>query len=108
MFDAFQQAAQAIFQSALAEGRLHRNPGSDDLKAMALEEPEVGKTKYGSIFADSEPMSRAAKMTRNNVDSRFGDAERALLEQAQRRWPARNWWPSRWMSATAARGPPPG
>ena len=72
---------------------MHRNPGSDDLKAMALEEPEVRKTKYGSIFADSEPMSRAAKMTRNNVDSRFGDAERALLEQAQRRWPARNWWP---------------
>ena len=52
---------------------------------MALDEPEVKKTKYGSIFADSEPMSRAARFTKNNIDSRFGEAERGLLEKAQRR-----------------------
>ena len=75
-----------IFEAAQQSGRLHRNLSSDRLKAMALEEPEVKKTKYGSIFADSEPMSRAARFTKNNIDSRFGEAERELLEKAQRRF----------------------
>ena len=51
---------------------------------MALDEPEVRKTKYGSIYADSEPMSRAARFTKNNIDDRFGEAECRLLEKAQR------------------------
>ena len=29
-------------------------------------------------------MSRAAKFTKNNIDDRFGQAERELLEQAKR------------------------
>ena len=84
MFDAFHQTARMIFEAAQPSGRLHRNLPSDQLKAMALDEPEVKKTKYGSIFADSEPMSRAARFTKNNIDSRFGEAERDLLEKAQR------------------------
>ena len=60
-----------------------RNPDSARLRALALEEPEVKQTKYGSIYADSEPMSRAAKRTKNNIDAHFGHAEHELLEQAK-------------------------
>ena len=65
-------------------GTLIRNPDSARLRALALEEPEVKQTKYGSIYAESEPMSRAAKRTKNNIDARFGQAEHELLEQAKR------------------------
>jgi phosphoenolpyruvate carboxykinase (ATP) len=84
MFDEFQQAAKTIFENAGRKGLLTRNPDAARLKAMALEEPDVKQTKYGSIYADSEPQSRAAKRTKNNIDDRFGQAERELLEQAKR------------------------
>ncbi|MGO8688765.1 MAG: phosphoenolpyruvate carboxykinase (ATP) [Thermoguttaceae bacterium] len=84
MFDEFHGAAGAVFESAARGGLLIRNPDMDRLKALALEEPEVRLTKYGSIYADSEPMSRVAKFTRNNIDDRFGAAEGELLEQARR------------------------
>jgi phosphoenolpyruvate carboxykinase (ATP) len=82
MFDQFQQAAREIFETAAREGRLMHNPDSARLKLLALEEPEVKPTKYGSIYADSEPTSRVAKFTKNNIDDRFGPGERQLLEQA--------------------------
>lgn len=85
MFDEFHRTAMAIFEAARAEGRLTRNPDSDQLRALALNEPDVRQTKYGSIVAESEPMSRAAMLTRNNVDAEFGDEERALLEAARER-----------------------
>ena len=84
MFDEFQQAAKTIFENAQQRGMLIRNPDSERLRTLALEEPEVKQTKYGSLLADSEPMSRAAKLTANNIDSRFGQAEYELLEQAKR------------------------
>ena len=84
MFEEFQRAAKTIFETAEAKKALIRNPDSARLKALALEQPEVKQTKYGSIYADSEPMSRAAKRTMNNVDTRFGPAEHELLEQAKR------------------------
>jgi phosphoenolpyruvate carboxykinase (ATP) len=84
MFQEFQETAEAIFQTAERKGNLIRNPGSERLRALSLEEPDVKQTKYGSLYAESEPMSRAAKRTHNNIDSRFGDEERALLRQAQR------------------------
>ncbi len=84
MFEEFQQTAKTIFENAQRRGALIRNPDAARLRALALEEPEVRQTKYGSILADSEPMSRAAKFTRNNVDTRFGEAEYELLEQAKR------------------------
>lgn len=84
MFEEFRQTAKTIFETAQRNGLLVRDPDPPRLKAMALEEPEVGKTKYGSIYADSEPMSRAAKFTQNNIDSRFGQCEYDLLEQAKR------------------------
>ena len=83
MFAEFQQAAKAIFQSAQKEKRLIYNPNDEQLRAMALEEPEIIRTKYDNLVVESEPMSRAAAMTKNNVDTEFGDAERKLLEQAK-------------------------
>ena len=83
MFEEFQRATETIFGTAQRKGNLIRNPDSDRLKALALEEPEVKQTKYGSLYAESEPMSRAAKRTKNNIDSDFGAGEHALLEQAQ-------------------------
>ncbi len=84
MYEEFRKAAEAILETAHCKDMLIRNPDAADLKALAMEEPEVRQTKYGSICAYSEPMSRAAKFTLNNVDATFGQAERELLEQAKR------------------------
>ena len=83
MFNEFQQTAQAIVDCAQRHGALIRNPDSARLKALALEEPDVGQTKYGSVYVDSEPTSRAAKFTKNNIDSPFGPAEQKFIEQAR-------------------------
>ncbi len=85
MFSEFHAAAQLILDHAQRRGMLTRNPSSERLKAIALDEPEVHQTRYGSIYADSEPQSRAAKRTKNNIDSRFGEEERRFLQQAQER-----------------------
>jgi hypothetical protein len=84
MFEEFQRAAKTIFETAERKKALIRNPDSTRLKVLALEQPEVKQTKYGSIYADSEPMSRAAKRTTNNIDTHFGREELDLLEQAKR------------------------
>ena len=47
-------------------------------------EPDVRVTKYENLVVVSEPMSRAAAMTKNNIDTEFGEAERKLLEQAKK------------------------
>lgn len=83
MFDQFHQAAKTIFENAQCRGTLIRNPDSARLKALSKEEPEVRETRYGSIVTDSEPMSRAAKFTKNNIDTSFGQAEFDLLEKAK-------------------------
>ena len=85
MFEQFHQTAKAVFDAAQKEGRLARNPDVEQLRALAMEEPDVRETKYGNIVAESEPMSRAAMHTRNNVDAEFGDEERQLLKQAEQR-----------------------
>ena len=82
MFDEFQQAARTVFESAQEEGRLIYNPDDNWLRKLSLEEPEARKTKYGNVVAESEPMSRAAMFTRNNIDSPFGNEERHLLQEA--------------------------
>ena len=83
MFGEFRQTARDIFQDALEDGRLIRNPDDDRLRALSLVEPEVRETKYENIVADSEPMSRAAMFTKNNIDTEFGDEECQLLDQAK-------------------------
>jgi phosphoenolpyruvate carboxykinase (ATP) len=83
MFEEFQQTAKTIFVNAQRNQTLIRNPGPARLKELASMETEVGQTKYGSIYSDSEPMSRAAKRTKNNIDDQFGQTECNLLEHAE-------------------------
>ncbi|MBN1588048.1 MAG: phosphoenolpyruvate carboxykinase [Pirellulales bacterium] len=82
MYREFQQAAQAIFDAAKQEGRLIYNPNNDELRALTLEQPDIVVTKYGSLVAESEPMSRAAMFTQNNIDTEFGKEEEKLLALA--------------------------
>jgi phosphoenolpyruvate carboxykinase (ATP) len=84
MFDEFQQAARSILESAQQRGAVIRNPDAARLRSLALQEPEVKETKYRNIVAESEPMSRAKMFTQNNIDTKFGQAEYVLLEQAVR------------------------
>lgn len=79
----FQQAAQLIYEEARKEGRLIENPSERDLRAMTLQ-TGARETSYGNIAAESEPTSRAAMFTRNNIDSRFDREEWELLQQAER------------------------
>jgi len=84
IFSEFDLAAKAIYQQAVDEERLIQNPGAQRLKRISLEEPEVVETLYGSIAAQTEPASRAKPHTRNNIDSRFTQAEFGLLAQARK------------------------
>lgn len=83
MFEEFIQAAKSIFEKAQHDGRLIRNPDTSRLRLLALEEPEVRESRYGSLAVDSEPTSRAAMFTKNNIDSKFGKPEYDLLEAAK-------------------------
>ena len=84
MFDRFHKTARTVFENARDDGRLTRNPTSQELRTFALQEPQVRETAYGNIIADSEPTSRAAMLTKNNIDSEFGREEVDLLEQAEK------------------------
>ncbi len=79
----FVQTTERIRAKALEEGRLLHNPPNRELEQLAAREPEVHRTAYGNLVADSEPMSRAAAFTRNSVDHHFGKAERELLYQTE-------------------------
>lgn len=83
LFDAFDGTVDSILEKASKEGRLKVNPSWSDLRAMAMEEPEVEVTPYGSLLALTEPTSRSKPFTLNNVDNGFGDGELELLEQAE-------------------------
>jgi phosphoenolpyruvate carboxykinase (ATP) len=61
-----------------------RNPDEARLRALAVEEPDVRETKYGSLVALSEPTSRSAALTKNNIDTPFGKDEYDLLAQARK------------------------
>ncbi len=110
MFDEFQQTAKTIFETAQQSGTTASAiPTPPASRPWPWKSPRSSRTKYGSIYADSEPMSRAARFTKNNVDSRFGQAERELLEQAQRALAERrDRLDRRGGRATAPRGSPPG
>ena len=84
MIEQFQQAAKEIYDKARHENRLISNPDDKVLRNLALKEPEVKETNYGNIVAISEPMSRAAMLTKNNIDTKFGKDELRLLEEAKK------------------------
>jgi len=79
----FALTIERIRTKAQEEGRLRHNPGDEELEQLAVNEPDVRRTKYGSLVAKSEPSSRAAMFTRNSVDYPFGKIERELLTQAE-------------------------
>jgi len=84
MIEQFQQAAREIFEKAKQDNRLVYNPPDQELRKLSLKEHEVKESKYGSIVAISEPMSRAAMFTKNNIDDNFGKYELNLLEDAKK------------------------
>ena len=79
----FAQTIESIRTKALAEGRLLHNPDDKKLEQLAEIEPDVRRTKWGNLVAESEPTSRAAMFTRNSVDHPFGKVERELLLQTE-------------------------
>ncbi len=79
----FPRTVERIRQKAAAEGRLMNNPSDTELRPVVEKEPEVESTKYGSLVARSEPMSRAAAFTQNSVDYPFGEEEQKLLAQCE-------------------------
>ena len=80
----FAQTAERIRRKAIEEGRLLHNPPDEELETIAEKEPEVRRTVYGNLVAESEPTSRAAMFTQNSVDHPFGKHERELLAQCER------------------------
>ncbi|MEW6752174.1 MAG: phosphoenolpyruvate carboxykinase (ATP) [Candidatus Latescibacterota bacterium] len=84
MFEEYQRAAREIYGRARREGRLLHDLSGGELRRLALEEPEVKETVYGNVVAYSEPMSRAAMLTGNSVDTQFGEFEAQLVEAATR------------------------
>lgn len=80
----FKEAAKKIYEEAKLSGRLISGLSLKELKALALNQEGVIQTQLGSVAANSEPMSRSAPHTRNNIDSPFGAEEEALAHQAVR------------------------
>ncbi len=78
----FKEAAIKIYTHAREEGRLTEGLTLDGYKALALAQDGVVQTHMGSVASDSEPMSRSAPHTSNNVDSSFGEEEERLARQA--------------------------
>lgn len=77
----FKDTIDNLLRHAASTGRLKDNPDKDELRKLSLNEPEVKQSKYGHIVAQSEPTSRAAMHTKNNIDSLFCQDEIQLLEQ---------------------------
>jgi len=78
----FIEAPEKIYLEAKRDGRLIENRSLEEIKRIALRQEGVRETQMGSIAVDSEPMSRAAPKTKNNIDSEFGEEEILLANQA--------------------------
>ena len=82
MTNYFKKAAERIYCDAKKDGRLIEGKTLDEYKEIALQQEGVIQTHLGSVAADSEPMSRSAPHTRNNIDDSFGEKEESLALQA--------------------------
>ncbi len=82
MTNYFKKAVLKIYDDAKKEGRLIEGKSLYELKEIALRQEGVIQTNLGSVAADSEPMSRSAPHTKNNVDDIFGEEEEALAAKA--------------------------
>lgn len=84
MFDEFKKTADDIHTDAFLEERLVGSCSDEQLRELSLQEKGVKETAYGSIAMESEPKSRAAMHTKNNIDAAFGEEERKLLADAKK------------------------
>jgi phosphoenolpyruvate carboxykinase (ATP) len=78
----FKNAAVKIYEDAKRDGRLIEGRTLDEHQALATRQDGVIQTHTGSVAADSEPMSRSAPHTRNNIDHPFGEEEEQLALEA--------------------------
>ena len=78
----FKKAAVKIYDDAKREDRLIEGLTLDRIKELALRQEGVVQTQLGSVAADSEPMSRSAPHTLNNIDHPFGEEEEQLALEA--------------------------
>ena len=78
----FKKAAVKIYCDAKREGRLIEGKSLNQLKELGLRQEGVIQTHIGSVAADSEPMSRSAPHTKNNIDDPFGTEEESLAARA--------------------------
>ena len=78
----FVEAAERIYKEAKESGRLKEGLSSEEIKEIAERQDGVVKTQFGSLAADSEPMSRSAPMTKNSVDYEFSEEDDKLAKQA--------------------------
>ena len=76
-----ENAIEQTIREAFQEKRIIFNPTSELLKELTSKEQGIRISKYNHIVTTSEPTSRAAKHTKNNIDNRFGQKEIRLLEQ---------------------------
>ncbi len=79
----FKKTAEKIYADAKRDGRLTEGLTLQQIKDLSLMQQGVIHTQIGSVAADSEPMSRSAPFTRNNVDHTFGEEEEQLAHSAQ-------------------------
>jgi len=79
----FARTAEILRMRAQREKRLISQPSPEELRLLCEQESGVEISRYGNICADSEPMSRAAKFTKNSVDHPFGDEEDDLLRRCE-------------------------
>jgi len=82
MTNFFKKAAEKIYHDAKRDGRLIEGKSLNELKEIALRHEGVIQTNLGSVASDSEPMSRSAPHTKNNVDHPFGEEEEKLAAKA--------------------------
>lgn len=78
----FIEAPRKIYAQAKNEGRLVEGLLLEEIKKLALKQQGVVETQFGSIAVDTDPMSRAAPKTENNIDCEFGEEEIKLANQA--------------------------
>jgi len=75
--------AKRIYERAKSQGRLLENLSKNELRSLSLDEPGIRVTNRGSLLTLSEPKSRSAMHTTNNIDSQYGEKELELLKQAE-------------------------
>jgi len=80
----FLGVTQNIRKKAFKEKRLIDNPSESELKKLVEKQPEVRKTRYGNLYAKSEPTSRAERFTKNSIDHSFGKEEIEFLKECEK------------------------